>query len=86
MVAEHRLRASCSVPVVPFRAVRGDHEPRGERMQSKPTPRAQRVPAGQPRKLTDVLQRKAAAAQQMRASMPMPAKRLPGHGHRVHGK
>ena len=55
-------------------------------MQSKSIPRAQRVPVGQPKKLTDVLQRKAAAAQQMRAAMAMPAKRLPGHGHRVHGR
>jgi hypothetical protein len=53
-------------------------------MQSKPAPRSQRV--AQPKRLTDVLQRKAAAAQQMRASLPAPAKRLPGHGHRVHGR
>jgi hypothetical protein len=53
-------------------------------MQSRKTPRSQRV--DQPKRLTDVLQRKTAAAQQMRASMPAPAKRLPGHGHRVHGR
>jgi hypothetical protein len=57
---------------------------KGESMQSRKTPRSQRV--DQPKRLTDVLQRKTAAAQQMRASMPAPAKRLPGHGHRVHGR
>ena len=49
--------------------------------------RSQRLPSGQPKRLTEILERKTRAAQQMRAHMaPPPAKRLPGHGHRVHGR
>jgi hypothetical protein len=54
-----------------------------DRMQFQP--RSRRTPVEQPRKLQDVLDRKARAAQQMRAAMPN-TKRLPGHGHRVHGR
>ena len=52
-------------------------------MQSRP----QRLPGGRPKRLSEILERKTRAAQQMRAQMgPPPAKRLPGHGHRVHGR
>ncbi len=52
-------------------------------MQNRP----QRVTAGQPKKLSALLERKSRTAQQMRAQMAQPAtKRLPGHGHRVHGR
>jgi hypothetical protein len=51
-------------------------------MQKKPNP--PRTPGGQPRRLADVLERKTRAAQQMRRAHDV--KRLPGHGHRVHGR
>ena len=51
-------------------------------MQNKHNP--QRLPVGQPKRLADVLERKTRAAQQMRAVHD--TKRLPGHGHRVHGR
>ena len=51
-------------------------------MQNKHKP--QRLQVGQPKRLADVLERKTRAAQQMRAAHDV--KRLPGHGHRVHGR